>query len=114
MEIRAVAPPTAAPSTPKLQPAPLPGQASATETPAVPPPGEVPTDTEVATPPIADGPKVVKVRAELRFDEFVNRVVVRIIDDETGEEIRQIPPKELIELYHKTREMLGPIVDETA
>ncbi len=114
MEIRAVAPPAAAPSAPKVQPARLPGHASATETPAAQPPAEAATDTEVAAPPIADGPKVVKMRAELRFDEFVNRVVGRIVDEETGEEIREIPPKELIELYHKTREMLGPIVDETA
>ena len=80
MAIRAVAPPTAASSTPKLQPARLPGQASATETPAVPPPGEVSTKAEVASPPIADGPKVVKIRAELRFDESLNRVVGRIVD----------------------------------
>ncbi len=85
MEIRAVAPPTAAPSTPTPQPVPLPGPASATETPAVPPPAEAATDTAVAMPPIADGPKVVKIRAELRFDESLNRVVGRIVDEETGD-----------------------------
>ncbi len=111
MEIRAVAPPTAAPSAPKVQPARLLGQASATAPAAVPPPGEVPTDTAVATSPIPDGPKVVKMRAELRFDEALNRVVGRIVDETTGETIQEIPPERLRALYTKMREQLGSLVD---
>ncbi len=111
MEIRAVAPPTVAPSAPKVQPARLLGQASTTETPLVPPPGEVPTNNAVATSPIPDGPKVVKMRAELRFDETLNRVVGRIVDETTGETIQEIPPERLRALYTKMRELLGSLVD---
>jgi hypothetical protein len=73
---------------------------------------KLPADVTVETPSTPDGPKVVKMRAELRFDKTLNRVVGRILDEETGEEIRKVPPEELLQLYAKTREMLGPLVDE--
>lgn len=113
MEIRAVALPTAAPSTPKVQPARLLGEASP-EPKLAPSTAKPAADTTVDTSPTPDGPKVVKMRAELRYDEHLNRVVGRILDEETGEEIREIPPEELLQLYAKTREMLGPLVDEKA
>jgi len=57
-------------------------------------------------------PPIPKIRADLRFDESINRVVGRIVDESTGKEIREMPPEELRRLYAKTRAMLGPLVDE--
>ena len=62
----------------------------------------------------AEVPRVSHTRAELQFDETLNRVVGRIVDEETGEAIHEIPPKGLKALYTKMREQLGPLVDETA
>ena len=57
-------------------------------------------------------PPIPKIRADLRYDESTKRVVGRIYDENTGEAIRELPPEELRQLYAKTREMLGPLVDE--
>ena len=62
----------------------------------------------------APAPPIPKIRAELRYDESINRVVGRIVDETTGREISELPPEELRQLYAKTRAMLGPLVDETA
>jgi uncharacterized FlaG/YvyC family protein len=56
----------------------------------------------------------VRTHAEIAFDPVLNRVVGHIVDEETGEEIIAIPPKELKALYTKMREQLGPLVDEKA
>ena len=59
-------------------------------------------------------PRVVHTHAELAFDETLNRIVGRIVNDATGETIYEIPPARLKALYTKMREQLGPLVDETA
>jgi hypothetical protein len=62
----------------------------------------------------AGAPQIVRTHAEIAFDPVLNRVVGHIVDEETGEEIIAIPPKELKALYTKMREQLGPLVDEKA
>jgi hypothetical protein len=62
----------------------------------------------------APGPRITHTHAEMRFDEDLNRVVGRIVNEETGEAIQEFPPAELKALYSKMREQLGPLVDETA
>ncbi len=59
-------------------------------------------------------PQVVRTRAEIEFDRTLNRVVGRIVNEQTGETIQEIPPEELKALYRKMREQLGPLVDGTA
>ena len=53
-------------------------------------------------------------RAKLEFDETLNRVAGRVVDETTGETIHEIPPGQLKALYTKMREQLGPLVDGTA
>ncbi len=50
----------------------------------------------------------------MRFDETLNRVVGRIVNEGTGETIQEFPPEQLKALYTKMREQLGPLVDGTA
>lgn len=59
----------------------------------------------------------VNKRIQFSMDYKSNEVVVRIIDKETKEVLRQLPPDELRRLHQKlkeTAEMLGLFVDETA
>ena len=60
------------------------------------------------------GPRVVHTHAEVRFDKTLNRLVGRIVNEQTGETIQELPPEQLKALYAKMREQLGPLVDETA
>ncbi len=62
----------------------------------------------------AQAPRAAQTHVELAFDETLNRVVGRVVDDTTGEAILEIPPEQLKALYTKMREQLGPLVDETA
>lgn len=39
------------------------------------------------------------------------RVIIKVIDEGTGEIIRQIPPEEMLDLYDKVDKMLGLLVD---
>ena len=109
MEIRIVAPTAPAPSASTVQKPPQPDQevlgASLTQAPQKDPRADAPAKAPAA-------PPIPKIRAELRYDESINRVVGRIYDETTGEAIREVPPEELVRLYAKTREMLGPLGNE--
>jgi uncharacterized FlaG/YvyC family protein len=62
----------------------------------------------------AQGLQIAHTHAELAFDESINRVVGRIVNEETGETIHEFPPEQLKALYTKMREALGSLVDGTA
>ncbi len=61
-----------------------------------------------------NSPQIVHTHTELEFDETLNRVVGRIVNEQTGETIQEIPPEQLKALYRKMREQLGSLVDGTA
>ncbi len=61
-----------------------------------------------------EGPQISHTHAELSFDETINRVVGRIVDEQTGETVHEFPPEQLKALYTKMREALGSLVDGTA
>ena len=46
------------------------------------------------------------------FHKETERLVVQVIDPETSEVIRQIPPQELLELAVKLQEMIGFLIDQ--
>ncbi len=48
----------------------------------------------------------------LDVDDELHRVIIKLIDKETGEVIRQIPPEELIELAKKMKDIEGLFVDK--
>jgi hypothetical protein len=47
-----------------------------------------------------------------RFEEELNRVVVKVIDPVTGELVREIPPESVIEALKQLRRAPGSLVDE--
>ncbi len=67
-----------------------------------------------AATPAEQGPHIVHTHAELAFDADINRVVGRIVNEQTGETVHEMPPEQLKALYTKMREDLGSLVDGTA
>lgn len=49
-----------------------------------------------------------------RFDEELNRVVVKVIDPETGEMVREIPPEAVLEALKQLKSAPGSLVDAEA
>ena len=47
-----------------------------------------------------------------RFEKELNRVVVKVIDPETGEALREIPPESVIEALKLLKQAPGTLVDE--
>jgi len=50
--------------------------------------------------------------AEFSYHEPTKRISVKIIDEETNEVIREIPPEETLEMISKMWELAGIMVDE--
>ena len=116
MEIRAITPTIpAAPATPAAVPAPGQGVPNTKPPPAV---ERNLHDTSVGPARAASAsrerPQVAHTHTELTFDETLNRIVGRVIDETTGETILEIPPEQLKALFTKMREQLGPLVDGSA
>ncbi len=108
MEIRAITP--TIPAAPAAAPAPEASPPQAVERNL--------QDTSVgparAAPAGQERPQIAHTHVELKFDETLNRIVGRVVDESTGETIHEIPPEQLKALYTKMREQLGPLVDGTA
>lgn len=51
-------------------------------------------------------------RCEYRYDEDTNRVAIKIIDKNTDEVIKEIPPEETLESIKKIWEIAGIMLDE--
>lgn len=49
---------------------------------------------------------------QFRIHDKTNEVMVKIIDDETGEVLREIPPEKMLDLVAKIWEIAGILVDE--
>ena len=58
-------------------------------------------------------PKVPRVRLELRIDDDTKQVFGRVVDAETGEEIRQIPAESIRHLQAISRELFVEMIDES-
>lgn len=56
--------------------------------------------------------RFVQTRCEFKYYEDINRAAIKVIDKETDEVIREIPPEETIKLVQKLWELAGIIVDE--
>jgi uncharacterized FlaG/YvyC family protein len=71
-----------------------------------------------ATPPREEEPKIAPAEnfkpysLSFRFEKELNRVVVKVIDPETGEAIREIPPESVIEALKQLKKAPGTLVDE--
>lgn len=57
--------------------------------------------------------KSVNQRVSFSFHDKTGRIVLKFIDGNTNEVIREIPPKELLRLLERMHEMIGMVVDES-
>ena len=53
-----------------------------------------------------------RAKCEFTYHEKINRVSIKIIDEETNEVIREIPPEEALEMITKLWELAGLLIDE--
>lgn len=56
--------------------------------------------------------KINNRRCQFTYEKDINRVAVKLIDEETGEVIREIPSEETLDMLRKLQEMAGLMVDE--
>lgn len=49
-----------------------------------------------------------------RHDKFKNQFIIKIIDDETKEVIKELPPKKILDMVAKMCELAGIMFNETA
>jgi flagellar protein FlaG len=59
-------------------------------------------------------PEFAQYRLQFRRDEGSGRVVVQVVDAETGALVRSIPPEEIVRALRQLRETQGPLVDREA
>lgn len=50
----------------------------------------------------------------LSVDRDLDQVVARVVDSESGEIIREVPPEELVELAKTLRALMGQLLDRRA
>lgn len=48
---------------------------------------------------------------QLSFDKDLERIIAKIVDDETGEVIRQYPPSEMLAVLKRLQELRGMLLD---
>lgn len=51
-------------------------------------------------------------RCQFTYEKDINRVSVKLIDEDTGEVIREIPSEETLDMLRRLKEMTGLLVDE--
>ncbi|MBQ9119635.1 MAG: flagellar protein FlaG [Lachnospiraceae bacterium] len=56
--------------------------------------------------------KQTKTKCEFSYHEATKRVSIKVMDEDTGEVIREIPPEETLEMVEKMWELAGILVDE--
>ena len=57
--------------------------------------------------------KSINQRVRFSFDEKTDRVIIKFINGDTNEVLREIPPKEMIRLLERMHELIGMVVDES-
>ncbi len=61
---------------------------------------------------VKDGFEKANIGFEYSVDEATKREVVKVIDKDTKEVIRQFPPEEILNMLQKMYEMLGVLIDK--
>lgn len=56
--------------------------------------------------------KATRTRCEYSVDDKTNRISIKMIDEETNEVIKEIPPEKSLEMLAKVWELAGILVDE--
>lgn len=56
--------------------------------------------------------KFTRTRCEFSYNDEVNRVAIKVVDRDTDEVIKEIPPEETLKVIEKIWEIAGLVVDE--
>jgi flagellar protein FlaG len=56
--------------------------------------------------------KIHRTRCEFAYHEATKRVSIKIVDEDTKEVVKEIPPEETLEMVEKMWELAGILVDE--
>lgn len=72
------------------------------------------TDLFEAVRKLNDTAKIFDRRIRFSVHEATGRIVARVIDARTDEVIREIPPRQILDLVAKLQELLGIVIDEKA
>jgi flagellar protein FlaG len=56
--------------------------------------------------------KEVDISFKYSFDQKLNLQVVELVNDKTGEKIRQYPPEEIVNMLSRMYDMLGILIDK--
>ncbi|MCZ6895643.1 MAG: flagellar protein FlaG [Gammaproteobacteria bacterium] len=82
------------------------------------PPSTIPQidsdELQAAVKNIAQNIRIVQRSLQFSVDEISGRTVITVVDKETNEVIRQIPPKEALALAQRLEDVAGLFVVETA
>jgi FlaG protein len=116
MEFRTISPPAPVPSATPMKPGGTEDQAQRNK--RVPPATDIKADNKPrahrhSSEPPMRGPMIPGVRLELRIDESTNQVFGRVIDRETGKEVREIPAESIRHLQAISRELFDSLIDKT-
>jgi flagellar protein FlaG len=55
--------------------------------------------------------KSMNQRVSFSFNEKIDRVVMKVINTNSNEVVREIPPKEMVRVYEHIHELIGMFVD---
>ena len=74
----------------------------------------LPTDQQIkdAISQVNDKLKPHRTRCEFSYHEETKRISIKVLDKETDEVIREIPPEQTLEMVQKAWELAGFLVDE--
>ncbi len=79
-------------------------------------PKEVPTKAEVESAVDSINNAIEHINRALRFSvhEDTQRIIVRVVNQNTEEVIKELPPEAVLDTVARIREMIGLLVDERA
>lgn len=69
---------------------------------------------EVAVDNLKQTARIFNKGLDFSIHEETNRIIVRVIDKETHEVIREIPPEKILDIVAQMDKLLGLIIDERA
>ena len=72
------------------------------------------SDLEKIVAQVQESLKPVESRIQLSVDQDLNRVVVKVVDRDSGELIRQLPPEDVLQVQRFLNEQSGLILEEEA
>jgi flagellar protein FlaG len=55
-----------------------------------------------------------RVELRMNLDREIDRVIARVVDSDTGEVVREVPPEELVELARTMKALMGALLDRRA